>query len=115
METINLQLFEQNTHVPENSVRVKEVLPEKQPQTPLKSLEQTLSSIFPDNQEENKVNKARKILGETVISYSDEQLAGVVTDFEYLIDCWLDLFEKQTFEGKTLRELLGTSVYEHTK
>lgn len=115
METLNLQVFDQNTPVPESSVRAKVVLPNEQPQTSLKSLEQTLSNIFPDNQEENKVNKARKILSEAVISYSDEQLAGVVTDFEYLIDCWLDLFEKQTFKGKTLRELLGNSVYEHTK
>lgn len=82
---------------------------------PLNQLEQTLAAIFPTNQEENKINKIRGILGQSARDFTDEQLGYLVTDFEYLVDTWLDLFEKKLFQGKTLRELLGESVNGNTK
>lgn len=70
------------------------------------TLESTLNSIFPEKQQETKVTKARGILGEISVSYTDEGLEKLVTDFEFLADTWLDLFERQIFEGKTLKQLL---------
>lgn len=71
-----------------------------------KSLEAALKTIFPSQKEENKLSKARRILGEIAINISDEQLERDLTDFQFLLDSWLDSFEKQVFNGKTLDQLL---------
>lgn len=119
METISLQLFDENNLVIEPPMELSSIEPlsENSTQTtnPLDQLEKTLSTIFPDNQEESKVNKARKILGETAESLPDEKIESIVTDFEYLVDSWLDVFEKRVFGGKTLKNILGTSAYGNTK
>lgn len=119
MEPINLQLFDENNFVIEpqkESNNTKSLSENLTPAVnPLNQLEKTLSTIFPDNKEESKVNKARKILGETADCLTDEKIENIVTDFEYLIDTWMDLFEKKVFGGKTLKEIVGTSAYGNTK
>jgi len=72
----------------------------------MQTLETTLNAIFPLPEEQTKLERARAILGELSKSYSDEKLENLVADFEYLADSWLDIFERETFEGVTLRELL---------
>lgn len=69
-------------------------------------LEITLQSIFPTKQDENKLQKARRILGDIVSNIPDHELESDLTEFQYLIDTWLDEFEKQIFDNKTLREVL---------
>ncbi len=119
METINQQFFDENILVSEppvelnNNEAVIEVY--DAPMNPLNQLEHTIATIFPTNQEENKIIKARGVLGETARDFTDEQLGYLVTDFEYLVDSWLDLFEKRVFAGKTLRELLGESANGNAK
>ena len=119
METLNLQLFDQNNLVinPTGESNNHECVSENPTPivNPLNQLEKTLSTIFPDNKEESKVNKARKILGETAVSLTDEKIENIVTDFEYLIDTWMDLFEKNVFGGQTLKEIMGTSANGNTK
>ncbi len=117
METLSLQLFDENTLVIDPPMELNnEPVPVPTPPTsPLDQLEKTLATIFPDNQEETKVSKARKILGETADTLHDEKLESLVTDFEYLADTWLDVFEKRVFGGKTLKEVIGTSANENTK
>jgi hypothetical protein len=66
----------------------------------------TLDSIFPTEQEENKLQRARRILGEIVTDIPDDILEIHLVKFQYLVDCWLDSFEKQAFNGKTLDQLL---------
>lgn len=73
---------------------------------PQRTIEHALNSIFPQNIEENKVIQTRKHLGEKSQSFSDEQIECLVTKFQYLIDNWLDEFEKEVFDGKTLKEAL---------
>lgn len=73
---------------------------------PLSNIENALNSLFPDKNEESKVSNARNILGDTAKVLGNEKLERVVADFEYLADCWLDLFERDSFEGKTLQEIL---------
>jgi hypothetical protein len=80
---------------------------ENNPEEHKASLESTLNSIFPEKQQETKAIKAKKILGDLSSSYSDEKLENLVTDFQFLADSWLDLFEKGIFEGKTIKELLN--------
>lgn len=71
-----------------------------------KSLERTLSNIFPTQKEENNLQRARRILGDLAISLSDPELETFLVEFEYLIDSWLDEFEKNIFNDKTLMQLL---------
>lgn len=119
MENLNLQLFDENNLVtnPPLEQNSLDVVPEPSilPTNPLSDLEKTLTSIFPDNQEDTKVSKARKILGEIADSLPDENIENLVTDFEYLADTWLDVFEKRVFAGKTLKEVMGTSTNGNTK
>lgn len=66
----------------------------------------SLDSIFPTVQEETKITTARRILEDISIDLSDDELEVYLTKFEYLLDTWLDSFEKQVFENKTLNQLL---------
>ena len=45
-------------------------------------------------------------MGDDVKDLSDEDLEVFLTEFQYLIDCWLDEYEKQVFNNKTLKELM---------
>ncbi|MEI6498560.1 MAG: hypothetical protein WCO23_01230 [bacterium] len=73
-------------------------------------LEITLQSIFPTKQEETKLIKARRVLGDIVTAISDTELESDLAEFQYLIDSWLDEFEKQIFDNKTLIEVLREGV-----
>ncbi|MDO8657608.1 MAG: hypothetical protein Q7K55_02610 [Candidatus Levybacteria bacterium] len=120
MENLNLQLFGENDLVndPQEELKTPKFLPqEPTPSTPnpIKEFENVIATIFPTSQEENKLHKARGILGESARDYTDEDLNYLVTDFEYLVDTWLDLFEKRLFLGKTLKELVGESANGNTK
>ncbi|MDD2251273.1 MAG: hypothetical protein PHE92_09300 [Candidatus Cloacimonetes bacterium] len=65
-----------------------------------------LDSIFPTRQEETRIAKARRILEEIGSDLSDEELEIYLIKFEFLLDTWIDNFEKDIFEGKTLNQLL---------
>ncbi len=73
---------------------------------PQRTPEYALNNIFPDNKEESKLQKARKILGETAKGQSDNEIQVFVTELQCLIDSWFDYFEKEVFEGVTLKQLL---------
>lgn len=62
--------------------------------------------IFPESLEENKVQKARAMLGEIAKDVPDEEISVYITQFQYLLDSWLDIYEKQIFSNLTLQELL---------
>ncbi len=76
-------------------------------QNPQASLETMLTSMFPQQSEENKIAKTRRILGQTANTLSDEQIECVTTEFQFLIDGWLDEFEKNVFNSMTLKEVLN--------
>ena len=78
-------------------------------------LKNALNAIFPQPTEENQIISARRKLGETAKTLTDEQIECMVTDFQYLIDTWLDEFEYEVFGGKTLKKLLGEKEYANTK
>jgi len=71
-----------------------------------KTFETALQHIFPAKQEETRIQKARLIMGDDVKDLSDEDLDVYLTNFQYLIDSWLDEYEKQIFDNKTLKEIL---------
>ena len=69
-------------------------------------LDLTLQSIFPTKQEETQLIKARRILGDIATDITDIELESDIAEFQYLIDSWLDEFEKNIFDNKTLIEVL---------
>jgi len=71
-----------------------------------RTLSTTLQNIFPEKQEETRIQKARLIMGDDIKDLSDEDLEVYLTEFQYLIDSWLDEYEKQVFSNKTLKETL---------
>lgn len=56
--------------------------------------------------EESKVLKARRIMGASVKDTPDEELEIYLTEFQYMIDYFLDEFERAAFGGLTLRQIL---------
>lgn len=90
----------------ELSKQVAKTNPVKQPVNHSKSIETVLSDIFPTRKEENNLQKARRMLGDIAASLSDQELESYLTQFEFLLDSWLDDFERQIFDNKTLIELL---------
>jgi hypothetical protein len=113
MATAQLQLIDQKRALfskeeikPFADIKVEKPRPETLIIRHSKVFESTLSNIFPSKQEETQVQKARLIMGEDVKDLSDGDLEVFLTEFQYLIDCWLDEYEKQVFNNKTLKELM---------
>lgn len=52
------------------------------------------------------IQETREILGESARSLSDEQIYDLKNEIQYLVDTWLEEFEKKIFDGKTLNELI---------
>lgn len=71
-----------------------------------KTLESVLQHIFPEQQEYTRILRARQIMGEAVANLTDDQLDTYLTEFQYLIDAWLDAYEKEQFNGLTLQQML---------
>lgn len=69
-------------------------------------LDSELRSVYGNLQEETKLQKTRRIMGQLVVNTPDEDLEAYITEFEYLITNWLDEFERQAYGGITLKELL---------
>lgn len=72
-----------------------------------KTIKQSLDELFPEQQREEKnVQRAKDTLGALADQFTQEQLKETVTEIQYLVDSWLDDFERKTFKGQTLNELL---------
>lgn len=70
------------------------------------TIDTALRSIFPTPAEETKVQKARAILQEVVADLTDQEVEIFVTELQWLLESWLDVFEKAAFDGLTLKEVL---------
>lgn len=78
-----------------------------QPKTVSPSIKDSLDILFPEQQyEEKRIQKAREILGKLTEEFTDSQLRDVVAEIQFLADSWLDDFERKTYGGLTLKELL---------
>jgi hypothetical protein len=45
-------------------------------------------------------------MGAALLDVADEELEVYLTELRHLINSWLDAFERQVFDGETLKELL---------
>ena len=106
MELLNRQEMVASKDRPFADFPVQQIRPEALIVQHAKTLENALQHIFPEKQEITRIEKARLIMGDDVKNLSDEEMDVYLTKFQYLIDCWLDEYEKQAFGNKTLREIL---------
>ncbi len=109
METLNLPLYPQIETTPKLPDKLIKEAPKRpfyapNPQTPL---ENAINSLFPTEEEESKIARMRGHLGETAKDLSDTQVETIITEFQFLIDTWLDEYEKEVFSGLTLKDVLN--------
>ena len=63
-----------------------------------------LNTMFPEQTHEDKtLQKAKEILGK---NYSTEEVKSLIASFEYLINNWLEEYERKVFNRKTVKEIL---------
>jgi hypothetical protein len=71
------------------------------------TVSEALDELFPEQQyEEKSIQTAKEILGSIVKELSPEELKFAVVEMQFLVETWIDDFEKSIFDGLTLRELL---------
>lgn len=58
--------------------------------------------------EQNDIDEAREILSDLANDLSDDELKDTLVEMDYLIESWIDEYERKIFSGKTLNELLGS-------
>ena len=65
----------------------------------------TLNEMFPEQTHEGKtIQRAKEILGD---KYTTEEVKAMIASFEYLINVWMEEYEKKVFDKRTLREMLN--------
>ncbi len=65
-----------------------------------------LNQLFTDQEREQKaIREARDILGTDAENLTDAQIADLANEVQFLVDSWLEEFEKSVFDGKTLIEV----------
>jgi len=63
-----------------------------------------LNEMFPEQTHEDKtLQRAKEILGKDC---STEEVKSLIASFEYLINNWLEEYERKVFDRKTVKEIL---------
>lgn len=71
------------------------------------TISESLDVMFPEQKRQDKdVIKAKEALGELSKQFSEVELKEVITDIDFIVESWLDDFERDLFKGKTMKELL---------
>lgn len=67
-----------------------------------------LNQLFSDQDKQQKeIQEAREILGDSAKDLSDSEVYDLVNEVQFLVDSWLEEYERKVFDGKNLDELLG--------
>lgn len=69
-------------------------------------LRQSVKSASYINISDKDVPRAKKILAQLASHFTDGEIKDIVTETRFLVESWLDDFEREAFDGKTLKELL---------
>jgi len=86
---------------------LNEAVPTHKPTEVSPPVKQSLDELFPEQKIEDKnVQRAKEILGDIANELTPAQLKDTIVEIQYLVNTWLDDFEREIFEGKTLQELL---------
>lgn len=66
-----------------------------------------LNALFPEQQREDKeIKQVKEILGTLSTNFSIDEMHVLISEIQYLTNVWIDEFEKDLFNGKTLTEIL---------
>ena len=66
-----------------------------------------INQYFSEQDKQQKiVLEAREVLGQSAESMNDVQVYDLFNEMYYLVETWMEEFEKNAFGGKTLKELL---------
>lgn len=111
METVQIPLITEEQIVKPAKEILEQVIPGNSESLATENLPKTftqsLDELFPEQQHEEKsIQQAKDILGVLAKEFTSDQLRDVVTEIQFLADSWLDDFERKTFKGLTLNELL---------
>lgn len=83
-------------------------LKEQHPSPPPSTTQKMLDKLFPEQQKQEKtIKQTRAILGNLLQEFKQEELEEVITLLQYLTESWLDVYERDLFDGMTLNELLN--------
>ena len=67
-----------------------------------------INQLFNEQEQQQKtVHEARDILGESAKGLTDSEVYDLVNEVQHLVDTWLEEYERDNFDGKSLNELLG--------
>lgn len=82
-------------------------IPIPEPESPLdRGIYEQLNQVFTQQDLERKIIlEGRDILEESSENLTDEEVYNLVTTVKFLIDTWLEEFERSIFDGKTFNEL----------
>ena len=98
LNTTNLPSITNNTPQEDNSRFDVSRFPESD------NIINTLNTMFPEQTREDKtLQRAKEILGN---DYSTEEVKSLIASFEYLIENWLEQYERKVFKNKTVKEIL---------
>ena len=66
-----------------------------------------LNQILEGQDQQGKtIQEAREILGDAAEDLTDEQVYDLANEVQFLVDSWLEEYERKVFNGKSLDELL---------
>jgi len=74
--------------------------------SPIRPFQDALGTIFPTVEHDARLQQARRIMADEVADVSDQDLGAQITELQYLIDAFMDDFERTVFEGQTLKQLM---------
>ncbi len=55
------------------------------------------------------IEQARQILGDDAKTLRTEQIQDLLSNIDYLVNSWIEEFERSVFDGKTFNELIQAS------
>lgn len=108
-QEISQELSEQKLLLPLTQVLTQSTqqLIEAKPHSLSPSSTEAIRSLFPEQEyEEKNIQKAKEALGALADNFSKDEVRDLASQVEYLVESWLDEFERDIFKGQTLNELL---------
>lgn len=110
MSQLEQQLVTENQIITPLVNVLEQVTPKPSPQvnnSENTSISKSLNDLFPEQQyEERNIQRAKDILGDLTSKLSPEELKIAITEIQFLVQIWIDDFEREIFDGLTLSELL---------
>lgn len=74
--------------------------------SPIRPIKDALGAIFPTAEHDARLQQARRTMTDQLEGVSDQDLEAHLTGLQYLVDSWMDDFERGVFEGRTLSQLI---------